>query len=121
MPDRTTFIRLKSRVIALVALGMAVSTAAAQNLEIVRSFVRADGAYKVILFRKPLPAVMPGQAGDAPGVVRLYDGSDRLLAEADVEMVQLVEDVDWSNDKASIKLVVEWELSRLVRRPPPSR
>ena len=103
---------------ALVALGMAVSTAAAQNLEIVRSFVRADGAYKVILFRKPLPAVMPGQAGGAPGVVRLYDGSDRLLAEADVEMVQLVEDVDWSNDKASIKLIVEWDLSRLAGSPP---
>jgi hypothetical protein len=62
---------------------------------------------------------MPGQAGDAPGVVRLYDRTGRLLAEADVEMVQLVESVDWSNDKASIKLVVDWDLSRWPAAKPP--
>ena len=77
-----------------------------------RSFSRPDGAYRVVLLRKPLPAAMPGQAGDAPGVVRLYDRAGRLLAQAHVEMVQLVEGVDWSDDKAAIKLVVEWDLSR---------
>jgi len=105
--------------IALLAASLAAPTAWAQDLETVRTFSRPDGAYRVIVLRKPLPAAMPGQAGDAPGVVRLYDGGGRLLAEADVEMVQLVEGVDWSNDKASIKLVVEWDLSRWPAARPP--
>jgi len=112
MSGRGTFTRSTLVLLACATALLAAPISSAQDLEIVRTFSRPDGAYRVVLLRRPLPATMPGQAGDAPGVVRLYDRTGRLLAEADVEMVQLVESVDWSNDKASIKLVVEWDLSR---------
>jgi hypothetical protein len=113
---RSTVVLLVCAMALLVGL-----TASAQDLQIVRTFSRPDGAYRVTLLRRPLPFAMPGQAGDAPGVVRLYDRTGLLLAEADVEMVQLVEGVDWSNDKASIKLIVEWDLARWPAAKPPPR
>jgi hypothetical protein len=121
MSNRGKFTRsLVVLLVCAVAL-LAAPFGSAQDLEIVRAFARPDGAYQVLLLRKPLPAAMPGQAGDAPGVVRLYDRAGRLLAQADVEMVQLVESVDWSDDKASIKLVVEWDLSRWPASKPAPR
>ena len=38
-----------------------------------------------------------------------------------VAMVQLVESVDWSNHRASIKLVGKWDLSRWPASQPPPR
>jgi len=112
----------KTLVLLVCAIGLfAAPISSAQDLEVMRTFSRPDGAYRVILLRKPMPAAMPGQTGDAPGVVRLYDRAGRLLAQADVEMVQLVESIDWSNDKASIKLVVEWDLSHWPAPTPPPR
>jgi hypothetical protein len=75
------------------------------------SFVRLDGNYRVIVLRTSVwPALMPGQAGDAPGRVRLYDKHGKLLHEAKVEMVQLVDHVDWADQKVRIKFVAEWDL-----------
>jgi hypothetical protein len=75
------------------------------------SFARSDGNYKVVVMRVPVwPALMPGQGGDAPGVVRLYDRQGKLLHETKVEMVQLVDHVEWTEKKVRIKLVAEWEL-----------
>jgi hypothetical protein len=53
---------------------------------------------------------MPGQASDAPGRVQLYDRHGKLLRETKVEMVQLVDHVDWTEKKVRIKLVAEWDL-----------
>ena len=75
------------------------------------SFTRSDGNYRVVVLRIPVwPALMPGQAGDAPGVVRLYNRHGKLLRETKVEMVQLVDHVDWAEKRVQIKLVAEWEL-----------
>ncbi len=61
--------------------------------------------------RKPQwPALMPGQAGDAQGMVRLYDRHGRLLQETQVDMVQLVDQVDWTESMVRIKLIAEWPL-----------
>jgi hypothetical protein len=56
---------------------------------------------------------MPGQAGDAPGTVRLVNAAGRRLAETPVEMVQLVQRVDWSGGHARIDLIVDWEVAAL--------
>jgi len=74
-------------------------------------FTSPDGNYEIVVFREPVwPAVMPGQAGDAPGTVRLYDQHGKLLRQARVEMVQLVNEVEWTDDSVRIKLIAEWEL-----------
>ena len=75
------------------------------------SFTRSDGKYRVVVLRKPAwPASMPGQAGDAPGRVMLYNRVGELLHETSVEMVQLVQKVEWTEKSVSIKLIAEWDL-----------
>lgn len=82
------------------------------GLDVYRTFERPDGAFRIVVLRKPMPFAMPGQAGDAPGIIRLFDRNGRLLAETDVEMVQFVNDntVEWSSKTVSIRLVVDWTL-----------
>jgi hypothetical protein len=61
-----------------------------------RSFLSPDGKFRVVVFRESmLPSVMPGQSGDSSGIVRLYDDNGKVLQESKVEMVQLVDSVEW--------------------------
>lgn len=80
------------------------------DIENYRVFVRPDGAYRVVVLRRPQPTAMPGQASDAPGLVQLLNRQGQVMNQTDVEMVQLVEAVDWSDDGVHIKLVVDWSL-----------
>jgi len=82
------------------------------SAEVYREFDSPDGSYKVVVYRYPSLSAMPGQSGDAPGFVRLYDRQGRPLAEAGVEMVQLADRVEWERDRVSIRLVAEWRLPR---------
>jgi hypothetical protein len=76
-----------------------------------RSFPSPDGRFRVVVFRvETQTAMMPGQAGDAPGVVRLYDRKGKLLHETTVAMVQLVDHVDWQPGRVTIKLIADWKL-----------
>lgn len=89
-----------SLLVAVVALVLLFSarcwfTFKRQTLEEYASFSRPDGNYQVIeLRRSTWRSLMPGQASDSPGKVQVYDRNRKLLYEADVEMVQLVESVD---------------------------
>jgi hypothetical protein len=75
------------------------------------SFSRPDGRYRVLVFRSWYPfAVMPGQGGDVPGRVVLVDRSGKALHEAPVEMVQLVENVEWLDAGVSFFPCGEWTL-----------
>jgi hypothetical protein len=73
-------------------------------------FVRPDGAYRVVVLRERANTALPGQASDAPGIAVLYDRAGNELYRADVEMVQLVEEVDWPPGRVYIKLIADWEL-----------
>ena len=76
-------------------------------------FTSPDGEYHISVYRITVfPMMMPGSAGDAPGFVRLYDNYNNILEEQDVDMVQLVDDIEWSEDKVNIKLFAEWDLPR---------
>ena len=77
-----------------------------------RRFDSPDGAYHVTVYRRSsaLSSSMPGQSGDAPGKVRLHDKSGRVLREAEVDMVQLVDQVEWDARGVHIKLVADWPL-----------
>lgn len=75
------------------------------------TFDSPDGKYKIVVLRKKqMFGSAPGQAGDAPGEVRLIDGSGNVLEKTDVEMVQLVEKVEWTDKTVYIKLVADWDL-----------
>jgi hypothetical protein len=75
------------------------------------TFTRPDGKYQVVVLRRTVwPAAMPGQGGDAPGTVQLRNRGGAVLRQVDVEMVQLVDQVEWADRKVLIKLVAEWDL-----------
>ena len=74
-------------------------------------FVSPDRAYRVVVRRKVgFLGVMPGQAGDSPGVIRLEDSHGALIREADIEMVQLVRKIEWNARTVSIQNVGVWKL-----------
>ncbi|MBS0638775.1 MAG: hypothetical protein JSS43_02815 [Proteobacteria bacterium] len=82
------------------------------DLETYRTFERPDGAYRLVVLRRQLPFAMPGQASDAPGIVRLLDRKGKVLRQTEVEMVQFVNDntVTWSRRSVHVTLVVDWSL-----------
>lgn len=78
---------------------------------IYRTIDSPDGNYKIVVSASPLFfSTMPGQGGDAPGYVRLYDKQGRLLQEKEIDMVQNIDQVHWADKKVYIKLFAEWEL-----------
>jgi hypothetical protein len=108
-PRRLRFILIAG--VALLVVLLAAWWISAHTATEYASFTRPDGNYRVVVMRRPVwPALMPGQAGDAPGEVRLYDRKGKLLHKAEIEMVQLVDQVEWGERSVRIKLVAEWEL-----------
>ena len=76
-----------------------------------RTIESPDGNYKIVVYRIPAFSIsMPGQSGDAPGYVRLYDKVGRILEEQNVDMVQNIDHADWEDNKVRIKLFAEWDL-----------
>jgi hypothetical protein len=70
-----------------------------------------DGRFRIDVYREPMMFSMPGGGGDAPGRILLVDRrTDRVLEEAELEMVQLYERGEWSADTVSIKLIADWRL-----------
>lgn len=54
--------------------------------------------------------MMPGQSSDSPGEVQLLNNEGKILQKVKVEMVQLVEQVEWRESSVSIKLIADWPL-----------
>lgn len=79
-------------------------------------FTSPDGRYQMVVYRNRLWlgrffGVMPGQTGDSPGRVCLYDvRENKKLESAPVEMVQMVDRVEWSATNVYIKFVADWDL-----------
>ena len=105
--------RAAVRMVCLAASLLAAAwhgPAAGGTEEVYREFVGPNGAYRVIVLRRPLPFAMPGQGSDAPGLVRLLDGDGHVLREMQLEMVQLVDRVEWSHHRVHIPLIADWPL-----------
>jgi hypothetical protein len=110
-PKRRRWIALAS--VAFLVTAGAVLWHAAPGLfeEEYASFAQSEGDYRVVVVKyRVWRAVMPGQGGDAPGAVRLYDRHGNLLHEISVPMVNLVDQVSWEADTVRIKSVATWEL-----------
>ena len=109
--SRRRFLGVAGAVVVALLAALWWTLAARVPVEEYASFTRPDGHYRVIVLRiPPRTALMPGQAGDAPGVVRLYDRQGRLLHETRVDMVQRVQKVEWTEKAVGIKLVADWSL-----------
>ena len=107
---RRRWLALAALLCAVIIAAGAIAYASLRPSEYA-TFTRPDGNYRVVVLRRTVwPSMMPGQSGDAPGTVQLQDRRGKVLHQADVEMVQLVDQVEWSDRKVEIKLVAEWDL-----------
>src|SRR5688572_9612627 len=72
-----------------------------------RTFISPDKRFQIEVYRsRQWFGTMPGQSGDAPGTVCLYErATGKLLERTRVEMVQIVEQVTWSATNVDIKFV----------------
>jgi hypothetical protein len=77
-----------------------------------RFFPSPDRRFKVVVYRSPERwGVFPGQSGDAPGTVCLFDvRAGKLLKRKRVEMVQTIDRVTWSATNVDIALFADWKL-----------
>ena len=76
-----------------------------------RTFASPDGRFQIVVYRIPTGDAMPGQSSDAPGYFQLRDvRTSRVLHERSVEMVQLVDRIEWSPTNVDVRLLADWKL-----------
>lgn len=98
-------------VIAILVVAALAGRHTAGEAKPYATYTRPDGKFSIVVMRRKswLPT-MPGQGSDSPGEVQLMDAQGRVLKQADVEMVQLVDKVEWLDKSVSIKLIADWPL-----------
>lgn len=102
-------------ILAVLVLGVLVACSLRawrrSGAEQYRTFASPDGRFQVVVYRIPTGFAMPGQSSDAPGSFQLRDTrTGRVLRERSVEMVQLVDRIEWSSTNVDIWLLVDWSL-----------
>ena len=76
-----------------------------------RTFASPDGRFQIVVYRIPSRIAMPGQSSDSPGYFQLRDArTGRTLRERSVEMVQLVDRIEWSPTNVDVGLLENWSL-----------
>jgi hypothetical protein len=89
-------------VVSCVTLALLLSSCD-EPMQEYRTFESPDRMYRAIIYRKPLKGmVMPGQAGDAPGVVRVFDYKGKQIGQVRVAMVSAVATIEWFPRKVLI-------------------
>lgn len=78
------------------------------RMEVYRRFESPDGRYAIVVFRQVGGVCFPGASSDAPGVVMLVDRQGRQLRKANVEMVQQVNNVEWTEKSVHMNDVGDW-------------
>ncbi len=54
----------------------------------------------------------PGSSGDKPGRATMYTADGRNLGSIPLPMVSLASAIKWEKDKATIKLIGEWDFTK---------
>jgi len=78
-------------------------------------FESPNGKFFVIVEKNKthLPSIMmPGQGSDSPGTAMLANKKGEILDKKDVEMLQLINNIEWHPNRATIMLGVDLFYSR---------
>jgi len=97
-------------VTAALALAVAIGVSWLRREETYVELHSPDGRFSVVVKRRPMLFAMPGGGGDAPGRALLVDGTGRVLREQAVEMVNLVQILEWRPRAVEISPFGEWPL-----------
>lgn len=96
--------RVRVGVLMALAVAMALAVVWLRREEPYVQFRSPDGRFTLIVYRRPrLFGMSPGQAGDVPGRAVLVDQHGKVLQEAPVEMVQLVEVREWRSRAVEVR------------------
>lgn len=71
-------------------------------------FISPDKRHTLIVYRYPRLYAMPGQGSDAPGFVTLIDRNGKELARRELEMVQLVHNPEWLENRVRVRVIFDW-------------
>lgn len=69
-----------------------------------------DGKYQLVVYSVPMLFAMPGGGSDAPCYVQLQNKSGKILNEGYLEMVQLLDRIDWEKDSVTVAITHTWSL-----------
>ena len=95
----------------IVVLALTLMMVRRSKGEEYRRYSSPDGRFQVVVYRIPSSFTMPGGSSDAPGYIQLHDAqAGRVLREQEVEMVQLVDHVEWSATNVCVRLLADWSL-----------
>lgn len=107
---------MNKRIAGLTLVALIAAVAALREVEYTR-FDSPDGRYQVVVTHRAFHAflpMMPGSSGDKPGFVAIYDQAGNGYGTIPVPMVNMATEIRWEEGRASIKLVGEWGLRRVV-------
>jgi len=83
------------------------------------SHIHPSGQYQLVVYRSGMSLVaMPGQGSDAAGRVSLQDAQGRQLQSMDIDMVQMVDHVQWRDDSVWVMPGVVWPLPSVAHTAP---
>ena len=104
--------RRRTAILAVLLVLAALLTAIGLRPKEVRNaeYRRPDGHYSIVVYRRPSWFAMPGQGSDAPGRVVLVDAAGRELQTMPIDLVQIVDSVEWGEKVVSARAVFEWRL-----------
>ena len=80
------------------------------HLELYARYVSSDSRYIIEVYRRPMLFSFPGGASDAPGIIRLCNAKGKILREQAIEMVQIIDGVEWNDKGVYITPLGLWDL-----------
>jgi hypothetical protein len=110
MAKQRTSIRVMIGLGSIVILGAMLFLFAGRKTELYATHKSPDGRFSIQVWRKVGGIRFPGASSDAPGFVKLFDSSGRLINEMQVGMVQEVDRIEWSASNVLIAGVADWKL-----------
>jgi hypothetical protein len=76
-----------------------------------RVFAIPNGRFEIVVYRTPMAFAMPGQSSDAPGYFQLRErNSGKVLQQRSVDMVSMVDQVEWSETNVNVRIFADWAL-----------
>ena len=78
-----------------------------------RVFESPDKQHRIVVWAKSGFGIGgPGQGGDQPGYFQLEDAQGKVLEKQNIEMVQLVDRVEWNANEVDVRPHVTWKLRK---------
>jgi len=84
-----------------------------QKKTVHRSYSSPDKKFKLVVYSYWRLIATPGSGSDAKGLLCLYDErTGKELERCKVDIVQEVDQIEWSSTNVCVKLIADWPLPK---------